>query len=245
MKIQESKVGKVCIEQDQNKYLPIVSEPIGYAKLCCYTVKLLHDNDIFASYENICVALWIMFPKCERLHLAGYDNMPDTDYMEKVIKLRSTPKNQNYLTGGNFQGKTSEHGYEWRLNGKGELFAKEVEEILAGGTVATRSRNAAKEKSYTGAGGSNYESELRHMWASKLWNRFMSGDSLDKISGPEVASALDLLYSSSRFADDVKERKRYYEAYLNRVENQGVPDERFALTREFLKKLQYRGGESK
>ena len=87
MEMKEHAIYKICKEYDSEKYLAIASQSSGYAKLCCYAVKKLNENEIVSSYENICVALWLMFPKYEKFHLKGFDDMPDTDYMEKIIKL--------------------------------------------------------------------------------------------------------------------------------------------------------------
>ena len=71
-----------------------------------------------------------MFPKFEKFHLKGFDDMPDTDYMEKVIKLRSTPKEQDYLTGGNVGTKNKNLRSPWMLTRKGQLYANEAESVV-------------------------------------------------------------------------------------------------------------------
>ena len=41
------------------------------------SLKVLNDNDITASYENICAAMWRRFPKVEKFHLYGFDDIPN------------------------------------------------------------------------------------------------------------------------------------------------------------------------
>ena len=134
IEMKEHVINKTCKEHDPEKYLAIASQSLGYAKLCCYAVKKLNENEIVTSYENICVALWRMFPKCEKFHLAGFEDMPDTDYMEKLIKLRGTPKNQGYLDGGHIGTHNESLRHPWKLTRKGQLYAQEAENIFSGTT---------------------------------------------------------------------------------------------------------------
>ena len=123
MKIKDHEISKVCTELDSTRYIALSEMKYGYGKLCCYTVKLLGDNEITTSYENICVAMWLLFPKAKNFHLAGFDDMPDTDYMEKLVKLRSTLNDQGYLIGGNTKAKTHR---PWKLTLKGSKLAEEA-----------------------------------------------------------------------------------------------------------------------
>jgi len=130
IEMKEHAINKTCKEHDPEKYLAIASQSLGYAKLCCYAVKKLNENEIVTSYENICVALWRMFPKCENFHLTGFEDMPDTDYMEKLIKLRSTPNDQGYLTGGNVGTHAKKFRKPWQLTRKGQLYANEARKFF-------------------------------------------------------------------------------------------------------------------
>ena len=145
MEMKEHAIYKTCKEHDPEKYVAIASQSSGYAKLCCYAVKKLNENEIVTSYENICVALWLMFPKYEKFHLKGFDDMPDTDYMEKIIKLRSTPTQQDYLTGGNV-GFDKNIQNPWQLTRKGQVYAEEAGNIFSGKAVAPEKRESTVKK---------------------------------------------------------------------------------------------------
>ena len=75
MKLSEHKISKVLKEQDTKKASAAAGETSGHTKLACYAVKILNENNIVASYENICAAMWTMFPKIDRFHLYGFDDI--------------------------------------------------------------------------------------------------------------------------------------------------------------------------
>ena len=129
MKLSEHKISKVLKEQDSKKASAAVGVTSGYMKLCCYALKKLDENNIIATFENICAALWVMFPKVDKMHLFGFDDIPDTDLMMKAIKMRSWHDYQVF-GGGNSKDKKSQE--PWYLTEKGALWAKEVEGILSG-----------------------------------------------------------------------------------------------------------------
>ena len=131
MKISDHELSKVCKKIDLKKYDGLLSDGKGYQKLCCYVVKLLDDNSIITSYENICVALWKMFPEADRFHLYGFDDMPDTDFMEKLVKLRGVHTHE-VIMGGNKGGATARYGFPYHLTAKGLDWAEETEEMLSG-----------------------------------------------------------------------------------------------------------------
>ena len=140
MKISDHELSKVCKKVDVKKYGGLLSDGKGYQKLCCYAVKLLDDNSIITSYENICVALWKMFPEADRFHLYGFDDMPDTDFMEKLVKLRGVHTHE-VIMGGNVHGQTTKYGFPYHLTTKGLDWAEETEEILTG-----TAKSAGKQK---------------------------------------------------------------------------------------------------
>jgi len=227
MKIKDHEIFRVCGDHDVEKYSAIASQSSGYSKLCCYAVKKLNENEITASYENICVALWLMFPKAEKFHIAGFDDMPDTDYMEKVIKLRSTANNEGYLTGGNV-------GYEkkfrkpWQLTRKGQHYADEVENIFSGNIAAPEKRKTESEPQYT------VENIFNKIWQSDLFIQFTKNQAPDSVDHLVVCATFDMRYSQSRFKDDFKSKWESFVHHLNSFEKTGISDERFEQTRKFL-----------
>ena len=80
MKLSEHKISKVLKEQDSKKASAAVGVTSGYMKLCCYALKKLDENNIIATFENICAALWVMFPKVDKMHLFGFDDIPDGEF---------------------------------------------------------------------------------------------------------------------------------------------------------------------
>ena len=228
MKMKEHAIYKICKEHDSEKYLAIVSQSSGYAKLCCYAVKKLNENEIVSSYENICVALWLMFPKYEKFHLKGFDDMPDTDYMEKIIKLRSTPTQQGYLTGGNVTTRDAEHRKPWQLTRKGQLYANEAAKIFSGDIASPEIRKKEERPPDT------IENIFRYIWQSELFIQFAENQKSDSVDALSVCATLNMRYSQSRFKDDLKRKCESFEHHLNSFENSGISDKRFDQTRKFL-----------
>jgi len=226
MKIKDHEISRVCSEQDIEKYLAIASQPSGYSKLCCYAVKKLNENEITSSYENICVALWLMFPKAEKFHIIGFDDMPDTDYMEKVIKLRSTANNEGYLTGGNV-GYDKKLRKPWQLTRKGQVYANEVEDIFSG---TVESPEIIKEDVKPP---DNFVNTFNKLWESDLYIQFAKNQVPDFVDDILVCATFDMNYSQRRFKDDFKRKCHQFEKYLNSFEKD-TSDKRIGQTRKFL-----------
>ena len=129
MKLSQHKISNVLNVQKPKRVSAIAGGASGHMKLTCYAVKVLNDNDITASYENICAAMWRMFPKVEKFHLYGFDDIPNIDEMEKCIKLRGL-SSYKVLSGGNTSDKKINEPFS--LTQKGALWAKEAEAILTG-----------------------------------------------------------------------------------------------------------------
>ena len=229
--------------------MPIITHgSYGYAKLCCYTVKILQEHRITTSYENICVGLWIMFPKAERWHLSGFEDMPDTDFMEKIIKLRSKPDSGNYLIGGNYRGRTSEFGLPWRLNKRGESFAKEANDIIMGKTKdyeTIQSKQVIKQ--VTRRGTINYDTQLNPILNSTLFNKFQEGvhsgenvesmSSNEAISEQEICSTFGIYYPTYNLKQKVDAKKKSLKNLLSMMSSDGVFSENASVLRKFLKWL--------
>lgn len=226
MKIKDHEISRACTEHDVEKYMAIASQPSGYSKLCCYAVKKLNENEITASYENICVSLWLMFPKAEKFHIASFDDMPDTDYMEKLIKLRSTANNEGYLTGGNV-GRDKKLRKPWQLTRKGQVYANETKSIFSG-TVETPE---TREKDYKPP--DNFVNTFNKLWESDLYIQFEENQAPDLVDEILVCATFDMNYSQMRFKDDFKRKSEQFEKYLNSFEKD-ISDKRIGQTRKFL-----------
>ena len=227
MKIKDHGISLVCKEHEVEKYLAIASQPSGYSKMCCYAVKKLNENEITTSYENICVALWLMFPKAEKFHISNFEDMPDTDYMEKLIKLRSTSTNQGYLTGGNVGTKDKKFRNPWQLTRKGQIYAKEVESVFSGAVDAPKIiKKDVKPPD-------NFVNTFNKLWESDLYIQFSKNQVPDLIDDIIVCATFDMSYSPRRFKDDFKRKCMQFEKYLNSFEKD-ISDKRIEQTRKFL-----------
>ena len=227
MKIKDQEISKVCTELESEKYLGLASQSAGYAKLCCYAVKKLNENQIVTTYENICVALWLMFPKFEKFHLKGFDDMPDTDYMEKVIKLRSTPTQQDYLTGGNVQ-QQQENRKPWQLTRKGQLYANEAENVFSGKVTTPEQKITEKKPSDT------INNTFRKIWESNLFVQFIDNEIPENVSKFSICGSLNLRYSSNTYKDDIKRKISTFKQHIVSFENSKMTHDKFPKTKEFL-----------
>ena len=205
MKISEHKISKVLKEYDPKKVSALAGEPSGYQKLTCYAVKVLNSNNIISSFENICVALWVMFPKLERFHLFGFDDVPEIDYMEKCIKLRGV-QTYRVLSGGNTVDKTIHEPFY--LTDKGALWAKEAEAILTG-----KIKSSAKEKLITEGTLDYHDKDLKKIIDSELC-KISKEDPDTNIEKPEIAYALGIYYMDNRFEMDLKKKIQEIQKWL-------------------------------
>ena len=234
MKISDHELSKVCKKVDVKKYGGLLSDGKGYQKLCCYAVKLLDDNSIITSYENICVALWKMFPEADRFHLYGFDDMPDTDFMEKLVKLRGVHTHE-VIMGGNVHGATTKYGFPYHLTTKGLDWAEETEEMLTG-----TAKSAGKQK-MRDTGTVNKSSYFKKIIQSDLFQRFASGEAFDGTRKTDIAAALDMYYSSDTFTIDLKEKINELSKDRMKLENEEAADDVLKQVSEFLEWIKTRG----
>ena len=234
MKISDHELSKVCKKIDLKKYDGLLSESKGYQKLCCYVVKLLDDNSIITSYENICVALWKMFPEADRFHLYGFDDMPDTDFMEKLVKLRGVHTHE-VIMGGNVHGKTTKYGFPYHLTARGLDWAEETEEMLTG-----TAKSAGKQK-MRDTGTVNKSSYFKKIIQSDLFQRFTSREAYDGTRNTDIAAALDMYYSSDSFTIDLKEKINEISKDATALEKEGFEETVLKQVSEFLEWIKTRG----
>jgi hypothetical protein len=110
-------IRRICKTFSYEKY-----KEISMTKLAAYAIQLLKDNDIFLNFENIAVALFLMFPK--KFCMVGYDEYPDTNRIGRTVNLQLRPKYQNIAF---CDPKT---GYS--LTEKGKDIAEHTKRILEG-----------------------------------------------------------------------------------------------------------------
>jgi hypothetical protein len=234
MKIADHEISKVCTDLDSTRYIALSEMKYGYGKLCCYTVKLLGDNEITTSYENICVALWLLFPKAKNFHLAGFDDMPDTDYMEKLVKLRSTLNDQGYLIGGNAGAKTHR---PWKLTLKGSKLAEEAKNFLEGKSdIPTKGKS---EQSSTKKGTMDYLKPFKDNKTNEslVFKKFENNESIEKIENSAICRSLGMIYSSSSFESDCKKQIKLLKQRITEAKKDGIESPELETYEQFLQWL--------
>ena len=95
-------------------------EKIDLNSLAAYTIHLLKNNNIYLNFENVAVALFLMFPK--KFCMVGYEEFPDTNRINRTVNLQLRPKYQNLAFGD------SKTGYS--LTEKGKVVAEQTKRIL-------------------------------------------------------------------------------------------------------------------
>jgi hypothetical protein len=99
-------------------------DPGSYAdidldRLTSYGIKALMDRKVPATFENIVVALYRLFP--EKFSLIGHREYPDAARVNRAL-LHGQPKYRNYVAGGARQG--------YSLTNQGLGAAEETEKLL-------------------------------------------------------------------------------------------------------------------
>ena len=117
-------VRRICKPFPYEKY-----KKISMTRLAAYAIRLLEDNNVFLSFENVAVALFLMFPK--KFCMVGYDEYPDTNRIGRTVNLQLRPKYQNIAFGD------PKTGYS--LTDKGENTAIHIKRILEGEEKGTNS----------------------------------------------------------------------------------------------------------
>jgi len=234
MKLSEHKISKVLKAQKPKRTSKVAGEVSGHMKLTCYAVKALNDNDIIASYENICAAMWTLFPKVERFHLYGFDDIADIDFMEKCIKLRAL-SSYKVLSGGNTSDKKINEPFS--LTQKGALWAKEAEAILTG-----KIKSSAKEKTQDEYKGQvdYHEKDLQKIITSELYKISMTEPDTN-LQKPEISYALGFFYRDKTFVVDFKKRLKIIEGWLKQRKTEGKSNETDEKVRSFIRWILSKG----
>ena len=200
MKLTEHKISKFFKELDPKKYKAVAGEKSGLMKLACYAVMAMQKHNIVATYENICAVLWTLFPKVDKFHLYGFDDIPDIDLMEKIIKLRSW-HDYKVFGGGNNMNKSSNE--PWYLTERGELWAREAEAILTGKIISSSSETERKQGTFD-----DHTGFLENIANSELYGIFREEPERTKIRKSVVATALGMYFMDKTFENDFKQKKK-------------------------------------
>lgn len=98
---------------EYNKYVSVSSRE----KLAVYAIKYLNENNIPASFNNICVTLFKLFP--DKFYFSEqFKDYPHIEMINRTL-LHLRPKERNYATGGT--------RILYKLTKLGEEIAKQVE----------------------------------------------------------------------------------------------------------------------
>jgi len=106
------KIIELCTQYNENVYTDI-----NMNHLIAYTIEYLNNNNIALSFENICVASYLMFPK--KFSLIGYDEYPDSNRVNLVL-LHLRPKYDNLAEGNIKSGFT--------LTEKGKIYVEKAKQ---------------------------------------------------------------------------------------------------------------------
>jgi len=242
MKLSEHKISKVLTEQDTDKSRSAVGQTSGYMKLCCYAVKMLNESNILCTFENICAALWVMFPKVDKMHLFGFDDIPDTDLMMKAIKMRSW---HDYFVFGGGNSKDKKSKEPWYLTEKGAMWAKEVDGILSG-TIVTTSQEEVRTQ-----GTSDMHTELLEKILVKkvrdgngnvigeepndLYAMYKENPEHETIRKSIIASTLGIYFIDKTFKDDYKQKNKELSNILKQRKIENNSSELDVKLLDFLK----------
>ena len=232
MKLLEHKISKVLKEQDTKKTNAAAGETSGHTKLACYAVKILNKNNIVASYENICAAMWTMFPKIDKFHLYGFDDVPDTDYMEKCIKLRGIHSHYALTGGSNTDQSIRE---PLALTEKGAVWANEVEGILTG-KIQSSAKDKQREKGQT----DYHANDLQEIANSELC-KISIEDPNTSVEKPEIAYALGIYYRDQKFDDDFKKKLKTIERWFKQRKTDKKHDELDTKVKDFINWISSKG----
>src|SRR5271157_3228177 len=102
---------------------------ISLGELAAYAVKVLIDNQMDCSYENVAVLLFKLFP--EKFSLVGFPEYPDGKRVLNSISLDA--RHGGYVLGGRSMG--------WRLTDKGNEVAERTQQLLRGEGTRPRIQN--------------------------------------------------------------------------------------------------------
>lgn len=145
--------------------------------LLCFALIELRSKSVPATFENIAVAAFKLFP--ESFSLVGYPNYPDAARVNRTL-LHARPKYRDLITG------SAKKGYV--LTGKGETVARQVAIGLQGQAIqkARPASDATDKRTYTG------QAVMKQVEGSSLYKHWRGGE-LDSIGDYEVWDFLEAM----------------------------------------------------
>lgn len=125
--------------------------PLG--ELAAYAARVLIENKIDCSYENLTVSLFRLFP--QKFSLVGFPQFPDGDRVSNTIRLDA--RHGGYVLGGRSTG--------WRLTEKGKEASIRVERELRGqgSVVRVQNRSVFRSRAVT------FVKEIERTQAFRKW----------------------------------------------------------------------------
>ncbi len=145
--------------------------------LLCFALVELRSSSVPATFENITVAAFKLFP--ESFSLVGYQNYPDAARVNRTL-LHARPKYRDLITG------SAKKGYV--LTAKGETVARQVSvDLQSQGVQKARSASDVIDKrTYTG------QAVTKQVEGTSLYKHWRDGE-LDAIGDYEVWDFLDAM----------------------------------------------------
>jgi len=186
-------IKKICKPFPYKKY-----EQIDLNSLAAYTIKLLKENNIYLNFENVAVALFLMFPK--KFCMSDFEEFPDTNRINRTVNLQLRPKYQNLAFGD------PKIGYS--LTEKGKAIAEQTQKILENETFEGNQLKKSIIKDDISQRTTNPEIEIeKRILSTDLYKKYLK----DKNSNIEKIEVYELLNASPYTS---KEKIRKYYTYL-------------------------------
>ncbi len=155
---------------------------IDLNRLTVFAIKVLSDLDVPATFENIAVALFRMFPR--RFAMVGFAEYPDATRVNRAL-LQLRPKYRNWATGKTRLG--------WQLTVGGEEEARALMGKL--GTNASVNLKLSPSDLQAEPGGKvkrtvHAEDGVARIRTSALWQKFQLGwENADALEALDVLEA--------------------------------------------------------
>lgn len=186
---------EICKQFNPNQY-----ENIDLNRLATYTIWLLKENNIVITFENIVVALFIMFP--EKFSLVGYKEYPDSTRVNRAL-LQLRPKYRNWATGNVKKGFT--------LTETGRVIVGQTSQLL--NNLQFQSKKPVLGQSRT----RDIASEMEQIINSPVYQKYLSGKE-EEISKIEIFEFLRAMPYTP-----LKVLRAYMKKLLNEVRKSGHP----------------------
>ncbi len=191
---------KLRLEEICTPYATDAYTTLKLNDLAAYSINHLQRNGIVVTFENVVVALFLMFPK--KFCLSGFEEYPDAARVNRTL-LQLRPKYRNYAVGNATRG--------FVLTERGKRAAISTEELLH----EVSHQGAVKTKSELGrriAPRTRYDREVLAITGSSAYSKYTAGR-VDEIQRSEIFDLLSAApYTPSRMLkkrmDDLRQIAR-------------------------------------